>query len=310
MKAILVLEKGVVPPNALFEEMNPDIDSGFYHVRVPTESIPWPQEGLRRVSVNSFGFGGSNSHCILDDAYHYLLDHGLKGNHCTVPFAPPPHGRQPSATSAYGEERKDIHGLGEIKQVNGVGHTMNGSADGTNQNGTAVNGTAFNGKANPITATASEEHQNTRRLLVWTAADDRTLRSLLQEYDTYFKTATSDKPLNLGQLEFTLAARRSIMLWRSFAVVEGNTVRPCSSGAPELLASIPTRALTDPNLVFVFTGQGAQYVDMGLSLIRYPIFNDTLQQVDSVFRSLGSGWSVFGENTLFLCYQAVRKPCR
>lgn len=72
VKAVMILEKGVIPPNALFEKMNPDIDADFYHVKVPTECIPWPQEGLRRVSVNSFGFGGSNSHVILDDAYHYL----------------------------------------------------------------------------------------------------------------------------------------------------------------------------------------------------------------------------------------------
>jgi hypothetical protein len=34
--------------------------------------------------VNSFGFGGSNSHCVVDDAYHFLKTRGLVGNHCTV----------------------------------------------------------------------------------------------------------------------------------------------------------------------------------------------------------------------------------
>lgn len=34
--------------------------------------MPWPDVGLRRISVNSFGFGGSNAHAILDDAYHTL----------------------------------------------------------------------------------------------------------------------------------------------------------------------------------------------------------------------------------------------
>jgi acyl transferase domain-containing protein len=29
-------------------------------------------DGLRRISVNSFGFGGSNAHAIIDDAAHYL----------------------------------------------------------------------------------------------------------------------------------------------------------------------------------------------------------------------------------------------
>ena len=34
--------------------------------------------------MNSFGFGGSNSHCVVDDAYHFLKTRGLVGNHCTV----------------------------------------------------------------------------------------------------------------------------------------------------------------------------------------------------------------------------------
>jgi acyl transferase domain-containing protein len=33
--------------------------------------------------VNSFGFGGANSHAILDDAYHYLQEQNLAGNHFT-----------------------------------------------------------------------------------------------------------------------------------------------------------------------------------------------------------------------------------
>ena len=42
VKAMLILEKGLIPPNALFEEMNPEIDAEFYHTTVPTRSIPWP----------------------------------------------------------------------------------------------------------------------------------------------------------------------------------------------------------------------------------------------------------------------------
>ena len=35
--------------------------------------------------MNSFGFGGSNSHCVVvGDAYHFLKTRGLVGNHYTV----------------------------------------------------------------------------------------------------------------------------------------------------------------------------------------------------------------------------------
>ena len=68
--------------------MNPTIDAEFLRIKFPVEPTPWKAKGLRRVSVNSFGFGGTNSHAILDDAFHYLRDHGLVGNHCTTQDPP------------------------------------------------------------------------------------------------------------------------------------------------------------------------------------------------------------------------------
>lgn len=38
--------------------------------------------------MNSFGFGGTNCHIILDDAYNYLQAHQLAGNHCTNEVVP------------------------------------------------------------------------------------------------------------------------------------------------------------------------------------------------------------------------------
>ncbi|KAL9581646.1 MAG: hypothetical protein Q9212_003778, partial [Teloschistes hypoglaucus] len=77
IKAVLVLEKGMIPPNANFERLNPNIDAEFMNLEFPAIPVPWPSNGPRRASVNSFGFGGSNAHVILDDAFHYLLSHNL-----------------------------------------------------------------------------------------------------------------------------------------------------------------------------------------------------------------------------------------
>ncbi|KAH8879535.1 hypothetical protein GQ53DRAFT_853631 [Thozetella sp. PMI_491] len=83
IKAILTLEAGVIPPNANFERLNARIDAGFLNLKIPDEPVPWPSTGLRRASVQSFGFGGSNSHVIMDDAYNFLRLHRLQGNHKT-----------------------------------------------------------------------------------------------------------------------------------------------------------------------------------------------------------------------------------
>ncbi|EEY15605.1 lovastatin nonaketide synthase [Verticillium alfalfae VaMs.102] len=84
IKTVLVLEHGVVPPNTWFEKPNPKIPVDEWHLRFPTKPLLWPGEGLRRASVNAFGYGGSNAHVVLDDALHYLQEHGLRGRHHTA----------------------------------------------------------------------------------------------------------------------------------------------------------------------------------------------------------------------------------
>ncbi|KAF9769548.1 hypothetical protein IL306_013025 [Fusarium sp. DS 682] len=81
IKGVLVLEHAKIPPNINFEKPNPDIDFREWKVKVPTEMLDWPVSGLRRVSVNCFGFGGTNAHVIMDEAPRYLSARGLKGNH-------------------------------------------------------------------------------------------------------------------------------------------------------------------------------------------------------------------------------------
>ncbi len=298
-----MLEKGRIPPNAVFEKMSPEIDADFYHIKVPTESIPWPTEGLRRISINSFGFGGTNAHAILDDAFSYLRDHGLEGNHRTSPSSLAPAMTNDNSaeicnrTSNASQPPTAVtrsHDLGNPKQL----HKANGTEPCTNGKVPCLNGTntidTARGTCKEPACIVGNGHANgtpapepSLRLLVWTAADESALRSTIETYQTYWR----DDVFKVGgakvdQLAYTLAARRSTLLWRTFSVVGGDS---------ELRAAKSTRASTDITLLFVFTGQGAQYEKMGLELTKYPVFEATLRKIDGIFQSLGCTWSIFGE---------------
>ncbi|KAJ4370703.1 hypothetical protein N0V83_005224 [Neocucurbitaria cava] len=69
LKASLAVQHGQIPGNLHFRELNPKIRPFSEQLRVPTALTPWPtlpKGQPRRVSVNSFGFGGTNAHAIIE----------------------------------------------------------------------------------------------------------------------------------------------------------------------------------------------------------------------------------------------------
>ncbi|KAH8897429.1 hypothetical protein GQ53DRAFT_791898 [Thozetella sp. PMI_491] len=226
VKCIIVLEKGIIPPNALFEKLNPDIDAEFFNLEVPTKSIPWPSLGPRRASVNSFGFGGTNAHVILDDALHYLRSRNLVGYHHGVDVPAAPNGITLRTGKAEAEE------LAAVEQK--------------------VCQTQYAAGAQRIT----------------------------DAYQDYYRERIVGNPEKLGQLSYTLAARRSMMPWRTFAVQDPAE----NEDQPSLDTTKPVRSSVEKkSIAFVFTGQGAQYAGMGMDL----------NKSDEILASLGCQWSIF-----------------
>jgi acyl transferase domain-containing protein/NAD(P)-dependent dehydrogenase (short-subunit alcohol dehydrogenase family)/acyl carrier protein len=69
IKAVLILQHGEIPPNLHFHRPNSHIPWGQLPIRVPTQSMPWPAHAKRRVvGVSSFGFSGTNSHIVMEEA--------------------------------------------------------------------------------------------------------------------------------------------------------------------------------------------------------------------------------------------------
>ncbi|RDL31106.1 uncharacterized protein BP5553_09895 [Venustampulla echinocandica] len=83
IKIVLAFEKNVIPPNVHFKEKNPKLRFEDWNLKIPLTLQPWPStNGVRRASVNNFGYGGANAHVILE-ANDFLptinsLDNGLK----------------------------------------------------------------------------------------------------------------------------------------------------------------------------------------------------------------------------------------
>ncbi|KAJ5187895.1 hypothetical protein N7449_010889 [Penicillium cf. viridicatum] len=78
IKAVLMLENRMFLPNRNFERINPRIPLDDWKLKVQLQPETWDTTGPRRVSVNSFGYGGSNAHVIVEDAQGCLSSWGLE----------------------------------------------------------------------------------------------------------------------------------------------------------------------------------------------------------------------------------------
>ncbi|KAL9089978.1 MAG: hypothetical protein Q9165_005507 [Trypethelium subeluteriae] len=253
IKTIMVLEKGIIPPNANFEILNPGIDADFLNLK----STPWPSQGLRRASISNFGFGGSNTHVILDDAYNFLRVRGLKGNHWTLP--------QPPTLAAFEEN----YHTSMVK--NSIQKTLEKLPKSKSQT--------------PKTA-----------LLVWSASDRNgvtrvaeSLRSVPQETAGYLDKDSADAYLQ--NIVYTLSKRRSMLSWRSFTIVE--SLSDLENLATKM--SKPVRSKLNPKLGYVFTGQGAQYAAMSETLLQFPVFRDSLRKSEMYLNQMGCQWFLIDE---------------
>ncbi|KAM0165973.1 hypothetical protein ACHAQE_002074 [Botrytis cinerea] len=282
IKTILILEAGIIPPNANYERTNPDIDEEFLRIKFPRECTPWPCEGLRRASINSFGFGGSNSHVVIEDAYHFLKRRGLHGNHVTAPSPADFDGLRtlpkPSVLLQAGKSRN-----------NGL---YNGAANVKDDSTTyGVNGVAM------------------PHFLLWSSADKAGLERLGSAYSSYFRErkmalAEENAQSYLGCLANTLLNRRSSLPWKSFAVV--NSIEELNEISSIL--SIPIRTKDAPRLGYIFTGQGAQFAEMGVGLLIYPVFEKSLEASEKYLTDFGCQWLLRDELKKAKDVSNVNKP--
>ncbi len=67
IKTVLALDHGVIPPHLHLKTINPLLQADKAPVAFPVRATPWPVgHGPRYAGVSSFGYGGTNSHAIIE----------------------------------------------------------------------------------------------------------------------------------------------------------------------------------------------------------------------------------------------------
>ncbi|KAK6856599.1 hypothetical protein PG995_006786 [Apiospora arundinis] len=74
IKVVLAMEHGVIPGTASFNEPNPKIDFQGSRTKAFRNHLPWPVHSRRRASINSFGFGGSNAHAVVESPQYLVKE--------------------------------------------------------------------------------------------------------------------------------------------------------------------------------------------------------------------------------------------
>ncbi|EEP81156.1 hypothetical protein UREG_05998 [Uncinocarpus reesii 1704] len=272
--SVFALEKAEIPANPWFNKPNPRIPMDKWNLQVPTQLMPWPSEGPRRISINSFGYGGTNAHCIIDDAYHYLRDRNLNGNHNTVQDY---NDHSPASSNDSGVEVKQDQIL-SLRYGNF---------------GVSTPRCVSFGEPDIFVNPGSKSP----KLFVLTSNEPSGIdRAATVYHDYLLRRVETLQPPGVEQLfeklAYTLASRRSILPWKSFAVASS-----IDELAEKLSNSLvkPIRSSKPPALCFVFTGQGAQWWAMGRELCMHQVYQQSLEEATRYLLSIGSEWSLLGE---------------
>ena len=121
------------------------------------------------------------------------------------------------------------------------------------------------------------------KLLVWSSEDEAGTQKLSSAYQHYI----SQHALEIDDLAYALAARRSHLSWRSFVVANYDRAT-----LGEVVPQKPVKTSSGLQIAFVFTGQGAQYLGMGRELVAFPIFRRSIESSEECLKHLGCLWSL------------------
>jgi acyl transferase domain-containing protein/NADPH:quinone reductase-like Zn-dependent oxidoreductase/ubiquinone/menaquinone biosynthesis C-methylase UbiE len=260
VKGVLCLEKGLIPASVNYEKPNPKVKLDEWRLKLVTALEPWPEslvDGPNRLSVNNFGYGGTNAHVIMESAEPWTST--------------------PTVTFPLNNGISNGNGTSNVHS-NGNGH-INGNSSTHKTADTKVlilSARDERGCQRLVGDMKSylEKHKSLNfeaanallRDLTYTLAERRTRFPWVAAHQVHLE-AGAEQPLD--------------------AVIE-------AFDSPRFKPSrVPT---TQPRIGMVFTGQGAQWNAMGRELLtEYPVFRQSIDEADTHLRDIGATWSLLEE---------------
>ncbi|KAK3994976.1 type I iterative polyketide synthase [Cladorrhinum sp. PSN332] len=267
IKAVLVAEKGEIPPHVNFRSWNTQIDSTSLKVDVCTKRTEFPQMGgIRRISINGFGFGGTNCHVVLDDAKSFLEEIAAKRNGDLS--------RHPVHHNTVSSRLLSRHSSAAVRP--GPPTPTNGSSSSC---GSGVQSLRTTTDMTKIPC-----------LAVFSMQDCNGLDRIVSDHGKYI-SQNSASPSFLGDYSYTMYSRRSLLKHRAFVVA--NSTSELMDKIGNLKGSSDMKTLKQLRSAFIFCGQGAQWACMGMGLMAFAPFRQSINTADSYMRQLDNSFHLF-----------------
>ncbi|KAI0470405.1 putative polyketide synthase [Xylariaceae sp. FL0804] len=267
VKAIMMLKKNQIPPQLNFIRPKAGHDLEERGIKIPLELMPLTPEGHvghRRVSVNSFGYGGTNCHIILEAYDPSLVPNG----------------------HVNGDINGDIKG-GIKGGINGdINGDMNGDVNGHIDGPTTglTKGYADSG--------GKSEDEDKPELLVLSANSESSLGRLVSNLRQWL-VSEPGRSTAITDLAYTLNSHRSKLPWRRSMVA--NSAQSLERAMDEL-SPRPTKSGKEAGVAFIFTGQGAQWHAMGRELLTgSSVFSSAIARCNEAMRNHGCDWDLVEE---------------